>query len=181
ANENSAYRRLKRVMDAWTALWYWPLTERGVQPATIDQWIDALESILGRPGKESKFEGQETLLSAADWNELNKFEELNLNFAGAVRIDEKCFDEHPWLRMLEDVSHEQAFFHWELECAPVVAQGGFDLQVGAPPWVRPRSDGSALLAEFDPWWQLAERPTQSEIRTRRTRTLSTPNRIDEFV
>lgn len=32
ADENGAYRRLKRVMDAWTALWYWPLTEREVKP-----------------------------------------------------------------------------------------------------------------------------------------------------
>ncbi|MDN6411049.1 MAG: N-6 DNA methylase [Yaniella sp.] len=181
ANENGAYRRLKRVMDAWTALWYWPLTEREVQPPTIDQWIDALERILGKPGKESKFEGQDTLLSSADWDELNEFEELDLDFAGAARIDEKFFDDHPWLRVLEDVSQEQAFFHWELEFGPVFAHGGFDLQVGNPPWVRPRSDESALLAEFDPWWQLAEKPTQAEIRTKRTNTLSTTNRIDEFV
>src|SRR5699024_6114163 len=100
---------------------------------------------------------------------------------GAVRIDEKFFDEHPWLRVLEDVSREQAFFHWELELAPVFARGGFDLQVGNPPWVRPASDEAALLAEFDPWWQLAEKPTQAEIRTKRTNTLSTANRVDEFV
>ena len=181
ANENSAYRRLKRVMDAWTALWYWPLTEREVNPPTIDQWIDTLEKILGKPGKISKFEGQETLLSSADWDELNKFEELDLDFAGAAQIDEKFLGKHPWLRVLEDVSQEQAFFHWELEFAPVFARGGFDLQIGNPPWVRPASDEAALLAEFDPWWQLVDKPSQAEIRTKRTSTLSTENRIDEFV
>ena len=24
---NSAYRRLRRVMDAWAALWFWPITD----------------------------------------------------------------------------------------------------------------------------------------------------------
>lgn len=178
ADENGAYRRLKRVMDAWTALWYWPLTQREVQPPTIDQWIDALEKILGKSGKESKFEGQETLLSSADWNELNEFEELDLDFAGAVRIDEKFIDEHPWLRVLEDVSQEQAFFHWELEFAPVFAQGGFDLQVGNPPWVRPDWDEKALYAEFDPWWQVESNQTQNAMELKRQEALSNKDHVE---
>src|SRR5690606_35670422 len=46
-----------------------------------------------------------------------------------------------------------------------------DLQVGNPPWVRPRSDVDALLAEGDPWWQLKVKPTQAEVRERRAQTL----------
>lgn len=178
ANENGAYRRLKRVMDAWTALWYWPLTQREVQPPTIDQWIDALEKILGKPGKRSKFEGQETLLSSADWDELNKFEELDLGFAGAAQIDNNFFDEHPWLRVAEDVSYQQAFFHWELEFAPVFARGGFSLQVGNPPWVRPDWDEKAIYAEFDPWWQVESKQTQEAQRIQRQRAMSDKNHID---
>ena len=56
---------------------------------------------------------------------------------------------------------QQGFFHWELDFAPVFARGGFDLQVGNPPWVRPRTDVDALLAEGDPWWQLAVKPTEA--------------------
>lgn len=181
ADENGAYRRLKRVMDAWSALWYWPLTERNIAPPTIEQWIEALEKILGVQGKESKYVGQETLLSSADWDELNEFEELELGLANASRIEDKLFEAHPWLEVLETVAQEQGFFHWELEFAPVFARGGFDLQVGNPPWVRPRSDEAALLAEFDPWWQLAEKPTQAEVRAKRAETLSTAERIDDFV
>ncbi|HLS32023.1 MAG TPA: DNA methyltransferase, partial [Brevibacterium sp.] len=44
----SAYRRLRRVMDAWCALWFWPLTDRlttvevdgetkRIEPPTLDQ------------------------------------------------------------------------------------------------------------------------------------------------
>jgi hypothetical protein len=49
----------------------------------------------------------------------------------------------------ERIADQQGFFHWELDFATVFARGGFDIQVGNPPWVRPRSDEDALLAEGD--------------------------------
>ena len=73
----------------------------------------------------------------------------------------RCCGDHPWLAVCERIAEQQGFFHWELDFATVFARGGFDLQVGNPPWVRPRSDVDALLAEGDPWWQLAVKPTQS--------------------
>src|SRR5699024_2916513 len=106
-NENGAYRRLKRVMDAWTALWYWPLTEREVKPPTIDEWISAVEKILGTQGKQSKVKGQFTLDTSADWEELNKLEELELQFAFAAIIDEDLFEAYPWLKTTERVALEQ--------------------------------------------------------------------------
>src|SRR5699024_7126866 len=45
-------------------------------------------------------------------------------------------------------------------------KGGFDLQVGNPPWVRPRTDLDSLLSEADPWFSLAKKPTQAEKRAR---------------
>ncbi len=61
-----------------------------------------------------------------------------------------------------------------------MAQGGFDLQVGNPPWVRPRSDVDALLAEGDPWFKFAVKPTQAQIATKREATLQHPG-IRELV
>lgn len=182
ADPNGAYRRLKRVMDAWTALWYWPLTEREIKPPTVDQWIDGLEAILGKPGKAPRMVGQHTLLSTADWDDLNDTEELDLDFAGAMRHDAIANKvDFAWLKVCDRVAAEQGFFHWELEFAPVFARGGFDLQVGNPPWVRPRSDEAALLAEYDPWWQLTDKPTQAEIRARRIATLEVPGAVDGFL
>ncbi len=84
-------------------------------------------------------------------------------------------DEHPWLRTCQQIAAQQGFFHWELAFAPVFArQGGFDLQLGNPPWVRPRSDVDALLAEGDPWWQLALKPSETERTARRADTLAVP-------
>jgi len=80
----------------------------------------------------------------------------------------------PWLRVCERVAAQQGFFHWHLDFAPAFARGGFDLQVGNPPWVRPRGDTEALLAEGDPWWQLALRPSEAEKAAKRTATLTLP-------
>ena len=81
--------------------------------------------------------------------------------------------DHPWLKVCETVADQQGFFHWELDFATVFARGGFDLQLGNPPWVRPRTDVDALLAEGDPWWQLALKPSEAARTAKREATLST--------
>src|SRR5699024_11186437 len=75
----------------------------------------------------------------------------------------------------EAVAAEQGFFHWELFFAPVFAErGGFDLQVGNPPWVRPIWDEHALLSEGNPWFHLAVKPTQDLVRQKREEALTLP-------
>jgi hypothetical protein len=172
-NPNGAYRRLRRVMDAWAALWFWPLTDTdGVTPPTLDQWIEACQALLGRePEARKKYSGGTNLASAAGWDDLNDAEELNLNFAGAVAV-EQVIKNHPWLAVCRDVAERQGFFHWELDFATVFSRGGFDLQLGNPPWVRPRTDVDALLAEGDPWWQLALKPSEADRKVKREATLA---------
>ncbi|MHA7142862.1 class I SAM-dependent DNA methyltransferase [Arthrobacter sp. Sr33] len=179
-DRNGAYQRLKRVMNAWNALWFWPLTESGVEPPTVDEWIGALEGILGLRGKVNKFEGQKSFVGDSDWHELNAYETLELGLA-TVASSERLAERHPWLAVCDRIAEDQGFFHWELEFASVFGRGGFDLQVGNPPWVRPRSDESALLAEHDAWWQLAEKPSQAVIRQKRIDTLALPGAARDFV
>ncbi|MDJ0457722.1 class I SAM-dependent DNA methyltransferase [Arthrobacter sp. NQ7] len=160
---NGAYQRLRRVMDAWNALWFWPLTERatcGATPPTLDEWLAALEGILGLQGKESKMAGQQTFGAASTWAELNDAERADLEFALVADID-IAKKQHAWLQVCENIAADQGFFHWELDFASVFGRGGFDLQVGNPPWVRPDWDESAVYAEFDPWWQLNDKQTQA--------------------
>jgi hypothetical protein len=187
ADEAGAYRRLRRVMDAWTALWFWPLTESAttvdgqrVAPPTVDQWIAGLRALLGRnpelsgtsrpKNKRTAGPGQMSLAAATSWDELGDAEALELDFAGARPID-VVLAEHPWLVVCERVAKQQGFFHWSLDFAPAFARGGFDLQVGNPPWVRPDIDIDALLAEGDPWWKLAVKPSQTLIAQKRVETL----------
>ncbi|MFJ6077099.1 Eco57I restriction-modification methylase domain-containing protein [Pseudarthrobacter sp. NPDC092419] len=166
---NGAYQRLRRVMDAWNALWFWPLTDqatRGAVPPRLDQWLDALEALLGRTGKESRMVGQHALSAGANWDELNDAEHADLQLALARDVKD-LLSEHQWLTVCDRVAREQGFFHWELDFASVFRRGGFDLQVGNPPWVRPDWDEKATFAEHDPWWQLAEKSTQAEISMKR--------------
>lgn len=160
-DEEGAYRRLRRAMDAWCAIWSWPLTT-DIEPPDWDRWVGGLEAILGVPPKAGKFEkyGQTSLAGDMNWQELDIAEDTERTFARALTI-EKALDGFPWLTVAAGIADTQGFFHWELDFAPVFAHGGFDLQVGNPPWVRPDWDESGVLAEFDPWWQLTDKPTEA--------------------
>jgi hypothetical protein len=189
-DENGSYRRLRRVMDAWNALWFWPLTERatgGVQPPSFEQWLSGLEGILGiqasagqAPRRFGHTQGQTSVLSMASWGELEAIESFDLSTSQVKPID-TVRTLHPWLDVCERVAADQGFFHWELDFASVFGRGGFDLQVGNPPWVRPRSDEAALLAEGDPWWQLTDKPTQTEEKAKRIETLARTGIRELFV
>ncbi|WP_286249236.1 hypothetical protein [Streptomyces graminofaciens] len=83
---------------------------------------------------------------------------------------------YPWMRVVRDIAKEQGFLHWELDFAGVFAgeAGGFDLQVGNPPWVRPRWNESLVLAEREPWFELEERVSTSVKAKRRDDLLKAP-------
>jgi hypothetical protein len=84
-------------------------------------------------------------------------------------------DRFPWLRTVRNIAEEQGFLHWELEFALVFARGGgFDLQVGNPPWVRPRWNESAVLAEHEPWFELEAKASVAEKDRRRAEVLKSP-------
>ena len=171
AAPGSAYRRLRLVMDAWCALWFWPLTT-DVTPPSLDEWLGALEGLLGKQVKDAK--GTDgTLVDASSWAELEIMEEVELGLAGARRV-QSVVDEHEWLTVVREVADAQGFFHWELDFATVFAHGGFDLQVGNPPWVRPRTDVAGLLSEGDPWWSLSNKPSVTAKNERMPHTLARP-------
>jgi hypothetical protein len=182
ADPRGAYQRLHRVMDAWCALWFWPLTDEVatvdgqlVSAPTVAQWIDAAQQLLGAELKVSRKDQQQYSFADIDeWADLGTAEANDLAFAQAKDLGE-VLSAHPWLVVCERLAQRHGFFHWELDFAPVFNRGGFDLQVGNPPWVRPRSDVDALLSEGDPWFQLAIKPTQAEVRARRDATLRIPN------
>ena len=171
AAPGSAYRRLRLVLDAWCALWFWPLTT-DVTPPSLDEWLDALEGLLGKQVKDAK--GTDgTLVDASSWAGLETMEEVELGLAGARKV-QSVVDKHEWLAVVRNVAEAQGFFHWELDFATVFARGGFDLQVGNPPWVRPDVSVETLLADGDPWWVLTKKPSLADRQERLPRTLARP-------
>ncbi|MFE9579952.1 Eco57I restriction-modification methylase domain-containing protein [Nocardia sp. NPDC006044] len=173
-DENGPYRRLRRVMDAWCALWSWPLIT-DVKPPDLDQWVSGLEEILGLAPKADRFEkyGQTSFTGDMDWHDLDVAEDIDRSFARVQLID-TGFKRFPWLKVTADIASAQGFFHWELDLAPVFRTGGFDLQIGNPPWVRPEWDEASVLAEIDPWWQLITKPEESVKQQKRNDTLAQP-------
>ncbi|QCV96222.1 class I SAM-dependent DNA methyltransferase [Acidipropionibacterium acidipropionici] len=180
SDPDGAYQRLRRVMDAWCALWFWPLTT-DVKPPEFDEWLSVAEQILGTQSNRSRKaaeRGAESLAPANEWEGLADQENFELAGAGAAPHVDDVVDEHPWLGVCERVAAQQGFFHWQLDFATVFGKGGFDLQLGNPPWVRPDSNVDALLAEGDPWWTLTNKPTVALKKAKREQTLALPGMTD---
>ncbi|WBB62560.1 hypothetical protein O7599_08520 [Streptomyces sp. WMMC500] len=147
-----------------------PKRRRPVIPLKdLDDWLDFLESMLGTGPVPDASIG-----SALDsLEELKNYEALLLDEMWMDRLDPET--RYPWMRGVREIAEEQGFLHWELDFALAFAEGGgFDLQVGNPPWVRPQWKENPVLAEFDPWFMLTEKPQAEEKMRRRTAELATP-------
>ncbi|MEU5529297.1 class I SAM-dependent DNA methyltransferase [Micromonospora chersina] len=233
------YWRLKTLMDAWCALWFWPLDKVGVldgsdprypaapvevshvkevpayeepvvyeaadifgnvQPqqtklpnkatgtrrmtvaeqlrqqvplSNLDDWLTFAEALIGRADPDEnteRFYGRKlTSLS-----EMSEFEQ---RLDGVIGVDSPwtLSDRFPWLLSAHQIADQQGFFHWELAFAQAFAKGGFTLQVGNPPWVRPRWQEDVVLAEREPWFKLVEKPAIETWLTRKDSVLGLPS------
>ncbi|MGY2001695.1 class I SAM-dependent DNA methyltransferase [Blastococcus sp. SYSU DS1024] len=177
---DGAYQRLHRVMDAWAALWSWPMTADGAPP-TREQWLGALEMLLGTVSKAEAKAGRGMFADLETWGDLDVAEHDDRAWSQARPVA-RVLDEHPWLRVCERIGRREGFFHWELTFGPVFARsGGFDLQLGNPPWVRPDWDDALTLAEFDAWFGLAEKPSVAAVRDRRAAVLAAPAGAERYL
>ncbi|MFD8129094.1 class I SAM-dependent DNA methyltransferase [Streptomyces mirabilis] len=164
--ENLDKRRTGRRKEA--------VTERRravIALADLDDWLDFAESLLG-----TREVAADSLVSEFErLDELEPYEDALpdlMGMDGAHHLEER----YPWAATARDIAGEQGFFHWELEFAQVFgARGGFDLQVGNPPWVRPHWHEDLVLAELEPWFVLAEKPSAEEWRLRKQEVLSVAN------
>ncbi|MEV7301912.1 class I SAM-dependent DNA methyltransferase [Streptomyces clavifer] len=134
--------------------------------AALEDWLDFAESLLGTQEVPS----DSLVATFATLDELEPYEDALPELMGMDRAHwlENRF---PWVAVAGDVAARQGFFHWELEYAQVFARGGYDLQVGNPPWVRPRWAEDLVLAELEPWFVLAEKPSAAEWRLRKNELL----------
>ena len=132
ADPGGAYRRLRRVMDAWCALWFWPLTDEIatldgelVSPPSVGQWIDALQQLLGIEPRAGR--GDQRQLSFGDiddWEDMAAAESNDLAFAQA-KDPAAVLAAHPWLMVCERLADRYGFLHWELDFAPYLCPRWF--------------------------------------------------------
>ncbi|MFD9478324.1 MULTISPECIES: class I SAM-dependent DNA methyltransferase [Streptomyces] len=246
---DTPYWRLKQVMDAWCALWFWPVQETGLLDGSAGRYARA-EDVVGRgaaiadagevmrtyeeidllgnvtvkevkrsdidkrrkgtrKGEQAFAEQRRDVIPLADLDDWLDFAEALLGthdvpaeslVASFDSLDalERYEDElpdwmgmdrsywlesrFPWVAVASDVAEQQGFFHWELEFAQVFGgPGGFDLQVGNPPWVRPRWQEDLVLGELEPWFVLTEKPSAAEWNLRKEDVLATRVDAREFL
>ncbi|MFE7783634.1 hypothetical protein [Streptomyces nigrescens] len=143
-----------------------PVRRRDVIPlADMDDWIAFLESMVGTASIP-----EDTFAATVDsLEELKALEDLVQAEMGMDDARKAVETRYPWMRVVRDIAEEQGFLHWELDFAGVFAgeAGGFDLQVGNPPWVRPEWKENPVLAEYEPWFMLTEKPKAEEKNRRR--------------
>ncbi|WP_339017264.1 DNA methyltransferase [Corynebacterium hesseae] len=178
-NNEGAYLRLRTAMNAWNALWYWPVTATDELP-DITEYLATMQDLLGIPNegqKRYRKDNQYAFGFDMSWDELDYVESLDRSTSGRLRYKD-VLEAHPWLKTANTIAQEQAFFHWDLDFATVMAKGGFDFQVGNPPWVRPEVNFDDLLSEFDPWFSLATKPTQPEKKARREALADAPGILE---
>ncbi|MGW7619744.1 class I SAM-dependent DNA methyltransferase [Streptomyces antimycoticus] len=252
---DTPYWRLKTLMDAWCALWFWPVQEAALldgsheayvraaevasqsgewvvstapapvpaQPnaparetyeredllgrvevveikskstrggsrkeqirgerrpviplASLDDWLDFAESLLGTQDVAAG-----SLVAHFDTlDELERYEDELPEWMGMERFY-SLESRYPWAAVARDVAERQGFFHWELEFGQVFgARGGFDLQVGNPPWVRPDWQEDLVLAELEPWFKLSDKPSTGDWRLRKAELLTNGRQYRDFV
>ncbi|MEU1360167.1 class I SAM-dependent DNA methyltransferase [Micromonospora zamorensis] len=138
--------------------------------SNLDDWLAFAEALIGRSDLDEnteRFYGR-TLTSLSEMSEFER------KLDGVIGVDSPwtLSDRFPWLLAADQIAEQQGFFHWELAFAQAFARGGFDLQVGNPPWVRPRWLEDAVLAEHEPWFRLAEKPPVELWRERKSAQLA---------
>ncbi|MCG6134003.1 MAG: N-6 DNA methylase [Nostoc sp. LLA-1] len=143
---SSSYRRLKFVMDYWCALWFWQIETADLLPSRYEYFME-LAVILGET--EMTFEPEPELPlfpETALQNEVQKFVD-DYKFVNVAKLAERF----PRLGLVAKIAEEKRFFHWELEFADIFADnGGFDLFLGNPPWIKVEWQEGNILGDAEP-------------------------------
>ncbi len=168
ARTSVAWRRLKAAMDAWCALWFWPIDKASLLPSrtkflqdldlVLTQGITGqtikMESFSTSPSQGRLFEnvpipakkGTDTLSEGekrvVEVRRESLFDDLDVN---------RLIQASPWLPIAMEVASQRFFMHFDLEFADIMRERGeFDLVIGNPPWLKPIWSDPIVLAEHHP-------------------------------
>lgn len=147
------YARLKFAMDYWCALWFWPIDKADLLPSRSEFLFDMSLILEGTMGSvkvsQTAKDGQYSLFPT-------EMEQIALDIVGTYGRDTvvdipKLRKENPRLNLAYEIAEQNHFMHWELEFADLFANnGGFDLVLGNPPWVKIEWKEEGLLSDVNP-------------------------------
>ena len=159
-SSSGSFQRLRLVMDTWCALWFWPLAEVESLPghgmaerAGRGALLESSKLLLGSepptdPGEIAMASAAlgfeiDVLLSAASGSEEGQAPDTEMLANGV-----------PWFGVSASISAQQNFHHWELAFVEVLGEaaieGGFDLIVGNPPWIKVGWSATTPICEIEP-------------------------------
>ncbi|MDY0223130.1 MAG: hypothetical protein RBR67_18530, partial [Desulfobacterium sp.] len=162
--DSSPYRRLKLVMNYWCALWFWPLQEADLLPSRAEFLFDLSLILEGNLYDTNVDEdGQQLMFPDTRPKQLS----LNLlNELGHVDVDRLC-QENKRLGLVKELAERYRYLHWELEFADLFeSQGGFDLVLGNPPWIKVEWNEGGVLGDADPLFVLRKMSASAIAATR---------------
>ncbi|MFI2911784.1 Eco57I restriction-modification methylase domain-containing protein [Streptomyces sp. PDY-4] len=160
---------------------------RRVALKSLDDWIEFAEAVVGRVDVDTGEGRQTSLLSFEGVRSLDELDdkerELDQKMTEATAWAKPADLGYtfPWYEAVERIAKERGFFHWELDFAHVFAEGGFDLMVGNPPWVQQEWKENEVLAEFEPWFELAQKPSNEAWDERKAEVMEWPGARSTFL
>jgi hypothetical protein len=175
---SSSFRRLKLVMDYWCALWFWPIQQADKLPSR-DEFLMDLTLILEGSVYETVPATGEQLSFLPDGLPTQQDLELTNEF-GHVNVDALCKNIER-LALVRDLSARHRFHHWELIFADIFAdRGGFDLNIGNPPWIKIEWNEGGLLGDYDPLFVIRN-ISAAQLAEQREEAITKLNIRDEYL
>lgn len=192
ASNTLPYKRLKTAMDAWCALWLWPLDKAHLLPSR-SEFLHGMAMILeggflpdgslAAPSMEEFADPSpdffETLEPGAPPKDL---------FIAAKKRQEILFretdvdaliEEVDWLGVAVEVAACERFTHFDLIFADILKdRGGFDVVVGNPPWAKPSWNDADVIGEIDPGFVTRK---LSAVESRKARSEALAKDVDRLV
>jgi hypothetical protein len=149
--DSGSFQRLKLLMDAWCALYFWPLEATHDLP-TREQWLAAAELVVGEGVNDVATRQMLSMHLGLDIEALFAATRGDLPSTADITALVSWFDQGV------AIAQEQHFHHWELVFPEVLGPAvpdlppprGFDMIMGNPPWIKVRWVGAAALCELDP-------------------------------
>ena len=165
-NNAGPYARLKAAMDYWCALWFWPIDKADLLPdrqtfffemsLLLEGTINAVSTSASGQMSFIDSSGNTSYDENGNLNYILEGSHIALEFQaqyatwGIVNLDELRAN-HERLAIANQIAGEQKFLHWELEFADIFEDnGGFDLIIGNPPWLKMTWNEQGILSEKKP-------------------------------
>lgn len=170
-----AYARLKLAMDYWCSLWFWPIEKAELLPDR-KQFLADMSLILTGEAREIKgLVSQDVLdVDGAGVTEDTWYtDDHRVNLAELEASNQR-------VALVRGIAEERHFFHWELEFADVFVNGGFDLMIGNPPWVKLQWTAADAIADVNPEFAIHE-PSASDLNKQLSQLLTDTHTLDVFL